>query len=34
MLGRLPLTGKRQLGLVDQLVREGMDLDRLLELLG
>jgi len=34
MLGKLPLTGARQLALVDQLVQEGVDLDRLLELLG
>jgi len=34
MLGRLPLTGERQLALVEQLVSEGMELDRLLELLG
>jgi BioD-like phosphotransacetylase family protein len=34
MLGRFPLSGERQLGLVDQLVREGLDLDRLLEQLG
>lgn len=34
LLGRLPLSGARQLALVDQLVQEGMDLDRLLELLG
>ena len=34
LLGRLPLSGTRQLALVDQLVREGIDIERLLELLG
>ncbi len=34
LLGRLPLTGEGQLALVDQLVAEGLDLERILELVG
>ncbi|MGC9529486.1 MAG: DRTGG domain-containing protein [Candidatus Bipolaricaulaceae bacterium] len=34
LVGRVPLAGESQLAIVDQLVSEGVQLDRLLELLG